>query len=216
MITPGDHQRSLHITGAVPTGPALRRKKQSFKFGVGAEKHLFKNTFVGARPCDKHSALIAAECRQLSLCSAQQVRLQKSWLLRTGIHKRCENYLAALCHESTWVVNLPGWATCGADQSQLISPRTLCPDKHSCRWTEVIHHSERAVECDVWESRRLWETQRLIWGNKCLRSGLSFLHNLATQQYWKFKKTQAHDEGFSVRTSWSVLWNILHLGEKGR
>lgn len=63
MITHGDHQRLLHITGAVPTGPALCRKKQSFKFGVGAEKHLFKNTFVGARPCDKHRALIAAERR---------------------------------------------------------------------------------------------------------------------------------------------------------
>lgn len=61
MITHGDHQRLLHITGALPTGPAMCRKKQSLKFGVGAEKHLFKNTFVGARPCHKHRALIAAE-----------------------------------------------------------------------------------------------------------------------------------------------------------
>lgn len=61
MITLGDHQRLLHITGALPTGPALCRKKNSFKFGVGAEKHLFKNTFVGARPRDEHRGLIAAD-----------------------------------------------------------------------------------------------------------------------------------------------------------
>lgn len=50
------------VAGALPTGLAMCRKKQSLKFGVGAEKHLFKNTFVGARPCHKHSSLIAAEC----------------------------------------------------------------------------------------------------------------------------------------------------------
>lgn len=173
MITHGDHQRLLHITGAVPTGPALCRKKQSFKFGVGAEKHLFKNTFVGARPCDKHRALIAAERRAaFALLSWISPSLKTILAIQDRYPGEWENYLAGLCHESTWVVNLPGWATCGADQSQLISPRTLCPDKHSCRWTEVIHHSERAVECDAWESQRLWETQHLIWGNKCLQSSI--------------------------------------------
>lgn len=112
MITLGDHQRLLHITGALPE-PALCRKKQSLKFGVGAEKHLFKNTFVGARPCHKHRALIAAE-READFALLSWISLssnqKKSWIFRTGILENAKNSPAGLCHESTWVVNLPSWA----------------------------------------------------------------------------------------------------------
>lgn len=170
MITHGDHQRSPHITGAMPTRPTIRRKKQSLKFGVGAEKHLFKNTFVGSRPCHKRRILFgqSATEREAALIPSSRISLHlKLWIFRTGIRENTEVLRLLFGMSLLLGSKSPGLrATCGADQSQLISPSTLCPDKHSCWWTEVIDHSRRAAECDVWESQSQTGTQHLIWCNQ--------------------------------------------------
>lgn len=49
------------------------------------------------------------KAKQLWLCSLEQVRLWKSWIFGTGIQENAKTPPAGLCHESTWVVNLPGW-----------------------------------------------------------------------------------------------------------
>lgn len=54
--------------------------------------------------------------------------------------------LAWLCSGSSF--------PCGVNQSQLISPSTLYPDKRSCCWISVIDHTRRAAVWAVWESVR--------------------------------------------------------------